>query len=100
MRKKRETEEIDADLIDYSDENDFTDPLFERIVSRAFLKLKPDMQTVLNLYSDGHTYEEIAVRMNLKNETYARRKKYLGKEALLELVREDPEYQEYLRFLK
>ena len=100
LRKKRETEEIDTDLIDDSDENDSADPLFERIVSRAFQKLKPDMQTVLNLYSDGHSYEEIAVRMNLKNETYARRKKYLGKEALLELVREDPEYQEYLRFRK
>jgi RNA polymerase sigma factor (sigma-70 family) len=100
LRKKRETEEIDVDFIDDSDENDYSDPFFERIVSRSFQKLKPDMQTVLNLYSDGHTYEEIAVRMNLKNETYARRKKYLGKEALLELVHEDPEYQEYLRFRK
>ena len=98
LRKKKETEEIDADVIDDSDENDSTDPLFERIVSRAFQKLKPDMQTVLNLYSDGHSYEEIAVKMNLKNENYARRKKYLGKEALLEIVRKDPEYQDYLRF--
>jgi len=38
--------------------------------------------------------------MNLTNETYARRKKYLAKEALLELVKADPEYQEYLRFRK
>jgi DNA-directed RNA polymerase specialized sigma24 family protein len=74
--------------------------MFERIISRAFQKLKPDMQEVLNLYSDGCSYEEIAVKMDLKNEVYARRKKYLGKEALLELVREDPEYQEYLRFSK
>mgnify|MGYP001569388319 CR=1 FL=1 len=55
---------------------------------------------VLNLYSDGSSYEEIAEKMDLKNETYARRKKYLSKEALLEIVKEDPEYQEYLRFLK
>jgi hypothetical protein len=43
------------------------------------------------------SYEDIAVRMNLKNETYARRKKYLCKEALLEIIKEDPEYQEFLR---
>ena len=75
-------------------------PMFERIVSRAFQKLKPDRQTILTLYSDGYTYEEIAVKMNLKNEIYARRKKYLSKEALIELVKEDPEYQEYLRYRK
>jgi hypothetical protein len=62
--------------------------------------LKPDQQKVLNLFSEGHSYEEIAAELNLKNEVYARRKKYLSKEALLNLVKEDPEYQEYLRFLK
>jgi len=54
----------------------------------------------LNLFSEGHSYEEIAVKMDLKNEVYARRKKYLCKEVLLELMKKDPEYQEYLRFLK
>ena len=34
--------------------------------------------------------------MNLKNETYARRKKYLSKEALMELIKSDPEYKDYL----
>ena len=72
----------------------------KEIVSRVFQKLKPDQQMVLNLFSEGHSYEEIALKMNLKNEIYARRKKYLCKEALLELVKEDPEYQEYLRFQK
>jgi len=33
--------------------------------------------------------------MELKNETYARRKKYLSKEALIELIKEDPEYRDY-----
>jgi hypothetical protein len=55
---------------------------------------------VLNLFADGLSYEEIAMKMNLKNEVYARRKKYLSKEALLDLVKEDSEYQEYFRFQK
>jgi hypothetical protein len=53
---------------------------------------------ILKLFSEGNSYEEIAVKLKLKSETYARRKKYLSKEALMELMREDPEFQEYLRF--
>jgi RNA polymerase sigma factor (sigma-70 family) len=100
LRKKRETTELDDNLPDDINSDDMVDLLFERIVSRAFLKLKPDYQALLKLYSDGCSFEEIAVKLNLKNETNARRKKYICKEALMELVKEDPEYQEYLRFRK
>jgi RNA polymerase sigma factor (sigma-70 family) len=100
LRKKQKTTELEIDLADEEDVDDINYPILERIVSRAFQKLKPDQQTVLNLFSEGYSYEEIALKMNLKNETYARRKKYLCKEVLLEKVKEDPEYQEYLRFLK
>lgn len=100
LRKKRKTTGLDIDLPDEMNHEDSDEPLFERIVSRTFKKLKPDNQIILTLYSDGYTYEEIAAKMNLKNENYARRKKYLSKEALIELVKEDPEYQEYLRYRK
>lgn len=100
LRKKRDVTGLEIDMADEHDEGESNDIMFERIVSRAFEKLKPDMKAVLELYSEGYSYDEIAVKMNLKNETYARRKKYLSKEALLEIVREDPEYQEYLRFRK
>jgi RNA polymerase sigma factor (sigma-70 family) len=100
LRKKQKTTELEIDLSDEDDTDDINDPILERIVSRAFKKLKPDQQIILNLFSEGHSYEEIALKMNLKNDTYARRKKYLCKEALLEIIKEDPEYQEYLRFLK
>jgi RNA polymerase sigma factor (sigma-70 family) len=100
LRKKQKTIELEFDLPDEEDTEDQSDPTLERIISRVFQRLKPDQQMVLNLFSDGLSYEEIAVKLNLKNEVYARRKKYLCKEALLELVKEDPEYQEYLRFQK
>jgi RNA polymerase sigma factor (sigma-70 family) len=102
LRKKRRTIELELDF-DIPEEpvmEDLNDAMFERIVSRAFQNLKPDCQTVLTLYSDGRSYEEIATIMNLKNENYARRKKYLCKESLMEIVQQDPEYQEYLRFRK
>ena len=100
LRKKQKTIELEFDLPDEEETEDQSDPTLERIISRVFQLLKPDQQMVLNLFSDGLSYEEIAVKLNLKNEVYARRKKYLCKEALLELVKEDPEYQEYLRFQK
>jgi RNA polymerase sigma factor (sigma-70 family) len=100
LRKNQKTTSLEIDIPEEEDTDEINDPLLERIVSMAFQKLKPDQQMVLNLYSDGLSYDEIALKMNLKNEAYARRKKYLCKEALLELVKADPEYQEYLRFLK
>lgn len=98
FRKKQKTIELDVDPPSEEGYEDQFDPILERIISRVFQKLKPDQQMVLNLFSEGLSYEEIAVKMNLKNEVYARRKKYLCKEALLELMKEDPEYQESLRF--
>jgi RNA polymerase sigma factor (sigma-70 family) len=100
LRKKQKTVELDIDPPYEEESEEQNDPVLERVISKAFQKLKPDQQMVLNLFSDGLSYEEIAVKMNLKNEVYARRKKYLCKEALLELVKEDPEYQESLRLRK
>lgn len=100
LRKKMRTTELEIDVPDESEAEEQFDPILERVISRVFKKLKPDQQMVLNLFSEGHSYEEIALMMDLKNEVYARRKKYLCKEALLEFVKQDPEYQEYLRFEK
>jgi RNA polymerase sigma factor (sigma-70 family) len=95
LRKKARNTGIDGDFPE-EDENESGNPVLERIVSRAFRKLSDDSQTILTLFSEGHSYQEIALRMNLKNETYARRKKYLSKEALMELVKSDSEYRDYL----
>jgi RNA polymerase sigma factor (sigma-70 family) len=100
LRRKQKTTELLSDHADDDPIEESDSHLLEKIVSRAFTKLKPDQQTVLNLFADGNSYEEIALKMNLKSEEYARRKKYICKEILMDLVKEDPEYHEYLRFLK
>jgi RNA polymerase sigma factor (sigma-70 family) len=100
FRKSQKTTELEIDIPEEEDDDIINDPTLERVVSRSFLKLKPDQQMVLKLFSEGKSYGDIATEMGLKNETYARRKKYLSKEAILEIVKEDPEYQEYLRFQK
>jgi RNA polymerase sigma factor (sigma-70 family) len=98
LRVRRETTVLDEEMPDDTGTEEISDHLLERIVSRAFQKLKPDYQLVLKLYSEGNSYEDIATKLNLKSETNARRKKYLSKEALMELMKEDPDFQEYLRF--
>ncbi len=100
LRRKLKVTELDFDFPEETGHEESPDLLLERIIGRAFGKLKPDMQKVLSMFSEGCSYEEIAARLDLKNESYARRKKYMSKETLLGLVKEDPEYQEYLRCLK
>jgi RNA polymerase sigma factor (sigma-70 family) len=100
LRKKQRTTELISDTMDENELEESNNLLLEKIMVRAFEKLKPDQQLVLKLFSEGLTFSEIALRMDLKSEEYARRKKYLSKEALLDIVKEDPEYHEYLRFLK
>lgn len=100
LRKNQKSTGLTVDIPDEGDPEGYDDPLLERVVSRAFTKLKPDQQEVLRLFADGHSYEDIASRMKLGSEVYARRKKYLSKEELLDIMKEDPEYQEYLRLQK
>jgi len=94
FRKNQRTVELEVEIHDAEEPDDQAGSMMEKIVARVFLKLKPDEQQILSLFSAGKSYEEIAVEMNLKNEDYARRKKYLSKETLLSLMKEDPEYQE------
>lgn len=100
LRVRKVTVALDENIPDESPDEELTDPFFERIVTRAFKKLNREHQQILTLFSNGHSYVEMAKKLKLGNETNARRRKYMSKEALMELVREDPEYQEYLRFLK
>jgi RNA polymerase sigma factor (sigma-70 family) len=100
LRNKRRVFDSDVDIAEEDEEDYLSDPALEKILNRSFMLLKPDSQTVLTLFYEGKSYEEIADLMYLKNETYARRKKYLSKEELMEIVKNDPEYQEHQRFRK
>lgn len=95
LRKNPKLDNLDADPPDV-DTNDENQIVLERIVSRSFMLLKEDCQMIINLFMEGCDYEEIARRMGLKNDVYARRKKYLCKEALMEIVKSDNEYHDLI----
>ncbi len=81
LRKKARNTEIEFDLPDETDDED-SQSYPGKNCKQGFSEIKPDSRTILTLFSEGFSYAEIATKMNLKNETYARRKKYLSKEAL------------------
>lgn len=94
LRYRSRFTSLETDTADFVDAEEASGAALERMVMRSFALLRDDCQMMLNLFSEGFSYEEIARKMGLKNETYARRKKYLCKEALLEIIKTDPEYQD------
>jgi len=100
LRKKQRTTELEFDVVEEEDVGDLSREILERVVNRAFQKLPKDQQKVLKLFSEGQTFEMIAKKLDLVSEGNARKKKFKCKESLLDLIKEDPEYQEYLRLQK
>ncbi len=94
LRYRSRLTSLETDPVDFSEAEEASGAALERIVMRSFALLREDCQMMLNLFSEGFTYEEIAQKMGLKNESYARRKKYLCKEALMEIIKTDPDYQD------
>lgn len=94
LRHRSKLVPLQSDPADDSVAEEVANATLERIVTRSFALLAADCQTVLTLYGEGWSYEEIARKMGLKSEAYARRKKYLCKEALMEIIKTDPEYQD------
>jgi RNA polymerase sigma factor (sigma-70 family) len=64
-----------------------------RLFRKYFFKLGSECQKVLRLISEGISYDTIAVEMGYKSEKIVRNKKYKCKEALIKMIKEDPEYK-------
>lgn len=95
LRRVRRKSGTEVDFADEDDLSELLDTPIEQIVQRSFLKLDPECRKVLELHMEGRNYEHIARVMKYKSEGYARRKKYLSKEALIKIVKEDPDYEGY-----
>ncbi len=92
LRKRKKDENIEPELTDEFNPFDLLDTPLEQIVQRSFLKLKPECRKVLEMSIMDKDYSDIARAMDYKSGEYARRKKYLCKEALLKIIKSDPEY--------
>lgn len=63
-----------------------------RLFTEYVDKLGPDCRKVLNYFFEHKSFKEIATLMNYKSETFARRKKYLCKNSLFKIIKDDPEF--------
>ena len=61
---------------------------------KKFLELGEDCQQLLSLFLQKISLREIAKKMGLSSEGYAKKKKYKCKEKLITLIQNDPSYKE------
>lgn len=61
-----------------------------------FKRLNTDCQKVLKAFFAGTNFAEMAEKLGLGSEEYARRKKYLCKEALVKSIKNDPEFSKLI----
>lgn len=94
LRYRSRLTSFEMDPPDTAESDEADNATLERIVTRSFGLLKEDCQMIINLFTEGYSFEEIARKMGMKSESYARRKKYLCKEALMEIIKSDREYQD------
>jgi RNA polymerase sigma factor (sigma-70 family) len=81
-------------------ENLIEEELEMRLFRKYFLKLGNECQKMLQLISEGSSYEEIATIMGYKSEKIVRNKKYKCKESLIKMIQDDPEYRQIRRSAK
>jgi RNA polymerase sigma factor (sigma-70 family) len=79
----------------HPDEQVIEEELEMRLFRKHFQKLGPECQQVLQMSLNGVPYEEIAEKMEYKSEKIVRNKKYKCKEALIKMIKEDPEYKSF-----
>lgn len=60
---------------------------------KHFKMLSPECQRTLKAFFTGLSFAEMATKLQLSSEEFARRKKYLCKEYLVKSIKSDPEYK-------
>jgi RNA polymerase sigma factor (sigma-70 family) len=96
LKKTTDNVQTSENLNDKVSADDVDNLILGKILARSIEKLGKKDQTLLLLYYEGLSYQEIAKKMDLKDEAQARRKKYLIKEQLMEIIKTDSDYPKLL----
>ena len=67
-----------------------------KLFRKHFLRLGKECQEVMKMALDNIPYEDIAKKMGYKSEKIVRNKKYKCKESLIKMIKEDPEYRNFM----
>lgn len=86
------------DIIEMTNDNNLKDlerkELLMKIIDRNVQKLSPKCKEVLSYVRNGLSHKEISMRIGYKNHMIVKDKIYRCKKILLELIQNDPEYNE------
>ena len=66
----------------------------DRLYREKFALLGPDCKKVLLWFLKGMKLKEIALKMKYKGEQYAKKKKYKCQKQLIEMIKQDPKFNE------
>jgi len=97
--KKKSNSEVTLDDTMLLMLRDETTPVLEYderyfLYRKMFLRLGKDCQKVLNLFLQKVSMEQIMQQMGYGSISYTKKRKFLCKEKLVELIRKDPSFQE------
>jgi RNA polymerase sigma factor (sigma-70 family) len=81
----------------YSSDQVIDDEFEMRLYRKHFMSLGEECQKVLQMVTEGIPYEEIAEIMGYKSEKIVRNQKYKCKETLIQLIKNDPEYIQFMK---
>jgi RNA polymerase sigma factor (sigma-70 family) len=66
-----------------------------KVYQYYFEKLGKECKEILTLFYNEMSFRDIAVKMGLSSEEYARKKKYDCKESLIKLIKSDPDVHDF-----
>ena len=69
-----------------------------RLYQQHFTSLPEDCQKIIKMFLDQIPFKEIAVKMEFKNEAYAKTRKYLCKNMLRKRILKDPRYKMFFHY--
>lgn len=73
------------------------DDMKKLLYQKHFLKLNTICQQILEMVINKHSFREISLRLNLKNEQYARKRKYRCIQTLINSIQNDPRYKTLIK---
>lgn len=104
LQKKSRTEVTLNDDIKYIEQATQLDELLQvekqQLFWDSFQKLGTECQELLELFFTKKSMEEIAEILSLSSSGYAKKRKFLCKEQLIQLVRSDPRFTSYHKTTK
>ena len=73
------------------------DDIKKLLYQKHFLKLNTICQQILEMVINKHSFREISIRLKLKNEQYARKRKYRCIQTLTNSIQNDPRYKTLIK---